>query len=349
MMQATATSVGRTRIKGEIGLYLFQFLLYFSYRSFYWSGDLPDQWAQVIVNTCFDILVIFALQTAYKKTIAERSINRFLLFGLWIVFALLGSVILRYLHYLGHIWTWEFSEQFQKTFNLITFQVFDSFIVVMIGFSIGTAFQLLMNWNEARLRISELEKDNAIAEINYLRSQLNPHFVFNTLNSIFFLIQEQNDPARDALHTFSAMLRYQLYESNKLEVPIEDEIHYLENYIYLQRLRQEADTRITFQVHDNVVGLTIAPMLLIVPIENAFKHISHHSGKPNEVRVELDYSDGKLHCLVLNTREEEGGKELGGIGLGNLQRRLQLLYPDKHDLHIKETQDQYALTLTIAL
>jgi len=348
-MSFLASSGNKARLRAEIGLYFFLLLLFLAYRSFYWRNDLPDQWVQVIVNSLFDVLLIFGLQTLYRQFIHGQRINRFLVFGLWLGFAIVGSFILRYLHYLGHLWTGGLEGRFAKTFSMISFQVFDSYIVVMIGFCLGTAFHLLLNWNEAQLRITELEKDKALAEINYLRSQINPHFVFNTLNSIFFLIKPDNEPARDALHTFSGMLRYQLYESNQDLVPIEEEVRYLQNYMYLQKIRQEDNVDIQFHLAPQIVGFSIAPMLLIVPIENAFKHLSHWDEKLNTVEVRLHVHDEIFSCEVFNTREDEGGRELGGIGLGNLKRRLELLYSDRHDLQIVEHPESYQLTLSLML
>src|SRR5690606_6549479 len=155
-------------------------------------------------------------------------------------------------------------------------------------------------------------------------------------NSVYFLIDRENTAARNALHKFSEMLRYQLYETGGERIPVEKEIHYLQDYMDLQQMRKDEKYSVDFHCDPDVQGFTIEPLLLAPFVENAFKHISHHPDKTNFVRVKLSRANGSFHFMVENSREDgvQTEKKSGGIGMVNVKRRLELLYPGKHELRI---------------
>ncbi len=214
----------------------------------------------------------------------------------------------------------------------------------------GVAVKLLFDYRKLQQRMAETAREKAEAELNFLKSQINPHFVFNSLNAIFFLINKDNWEARSALHKFSEMLRYQLYEMNGQQVPVEKEIRYLKDYMDLQELRRDEKYSVNFQCSDSVKGFSIEPLLLIPLVENAFKHVSHHNDKTNFVQVEMDRRNGSFYFRVRNSRESQPTTEThGGIGLQNVKRRLELLYPGRHDLQISETASDFSVNLNIKL
>jgi LytS/YehU family sensor histidine kinase len=145
------------------------------------------------------------------------------------------------------------------------------------------------------------------------------------------------------------MLRYQLYECNGKEIAIEKEILYLKNYVSLQRMRKDESYTISFVVDANVKDCAIAPLMLIPFVENAFKHVSHHPQK-NEVRIRIGKRSDKINLSVFNTREKKAGADNHkGIGLKNVQRRLELLYKDRHELVIDDCTDSYSVDLTLSI
>ena len=189
----------------------------------------------------------------------------------------------------------------------------------------------------------------AQAELNFLKSQINPHFVFNSLNSIYFLIDKNNADARNVLHKFSDMLRFQLYELNGEKIAIEKELSYFKDYVDLQQLRLEY-CLVQFNCDSDVSGFTIEPLLLIPFVENSFKHISHFHHKNNEVVIDIRLIETALQFCISNTKEvitEQVIVKQGGIGLANVKRRLELLYNAKHNLNISETDDWYRVVLTL--
>ncbi len=212
----------------------------------------------------------------------------------------------------------------------------------------GAAVQLMLDYGKLQQRMAETAKEKAEAELNFLKSQISPHFLFNSLNAVYFLIHKDNTEAREALHQFSEMLRYQLYETNGNTIPIEKEIDYLKDYTNLQQLRKDKKYTVEFSYGPGVKGFLIAPLLLIPFVENAFKHISHRYDKVNYVKIDMDCQQGKFNFKVENSKENAGiAEKAGGIGMANVKKRLELLYPGKHDLKVTETKDTYTIYLNL--
>ncbi|MEI9944686.1 MAG: histidine kinase [Chitinophagaceae bacterium] len=212
----------------------------------------------------------------------------------------------------------------------------------------GSAFKLMFDYTKLQQRMAETAKEKAEAELNFLKSQINPHFLFNSLNSVYFLIDKNNIEARQSLHKFSDMLRYQLYELNGDKISIEREVAYLKDYVDLQKLRKDENYTVEFDSATSVKGFSIGPLLLVPFVENAFKHISHFSNKNNFVKLSLDRENGHFNFVVENSREAgKSTEQHGGIGLVNVKRRLELLYPGKYSLDIKEEEDKYKVKLSL--
>ena len=221
------------------------------------------------------------------------------------------------------------------------------FFLVLASIALKSAFDYI----RLQKRLAEVAKEKAEAELNFLKAQINPHFLFNSLNAVYFLIDKKNLQAREALHKFSEMLRYQLYECGDNRIPIEKEIGFLKDYVDLQKLRFDDNTLIHFNHADDVHKFSIEPLLLIPFVENSFKHLSHFDkGRQNEVRIDLSRQNGSMHFTVYNTTEQKALKTNGGgIGLTNVQKRLQLLYPDKHQLEVKEKDGWFGVELQLSI
>jgi sensor histidine kinase YesM len=202
-------------------------------------------------------------------------------------------------------------------------------------------------------RTALLEKEKTENELRFLKSQMNPHFLFNAINSIYVLIKKDPDFAGLTLVKFADMLRYQLYECNADVIPIEKEISYLENYIQLEKLRKGEMVNTSFSVSASTGKFSIAPLLLIPFVENAFKYVSSCPGKDNFVMVDLNYQDNIFELSVENSMDEDAmmpkEKTWGGIGLENVRRRLQLIYDGCYALDISTKDDVFSVLLTIKI
>ncbi|HTB31880.1 MAG TPA: histidine kinase [Bacteroidia bacterium] len=192
-----------------------------------------------------------------------------------------------------------------------------------------------------------VEKEKIKNELDFLKAQHNPHFLFNSLNALYFQIDKTNTDARETLLKLSEMLRYQLYEGSVDRIPIDKELSYLKSYIELQRLRLNKNYVVEFTINESVMNFEIAPMLIIPLVENSFKHISHFTDKLNEIKITLLYDHPEFICEISNTTEQNKQENTGGIGLKNLQRRLELLYPEKFEMKVVETQNRFNVLLKI--
>jgi two-component system LytT family sensor kinase len=230
-------------------------------------------------------------------------------------------------------------------------RLYDNIIPHYLLVSTGAALKLLMDYVRTQKRLAEITKERAEAELKFLKSQINPHFLFNSLNSVYFLIDKSNREAREALHKFSDMLRYQLYECGGEKIGIEKELMYLQDYVDLQKLRKDEQYKVNFCCAQDVKGFSIEPLLLIPFVENSFKHLSHFSnGKLNEVNIDISRSNGHFFFSVDNTVDRSTNVNTGpagGIGLLNVKRRLELLYPDRHELDVKEDDGWFKVKLVI--
>jgi sensor histidine kinase YesM len=214
----------------------------------------------------------------------------------------------------------------------------------------GAAFKLIFDYLEMQQRLVEIAKEKAETELSFLKSQINPHFLFNSLNAVYFLIHKDNLEARQALHKFSEMLRYQLYEGKGEKIPIERELAYLRDYVDMQKLRRDETYSVEFNCSPEVGGFVIEPLLLLPFVENAFKHISHRSGNRNFVRLDITRNNGDFQFTIENSKDPWARQDgAGGIGLNNVRRRLELLYPGKHSLDINDEDDRYAIDLRLKI
>jgi len=206
---------------------------------------------------------------------------------------------------------------------------------------------------ETERKNEELEKEKLATELKFLKSQLNPHFLFNALNSIYFLIKKDQDTAAEALVSFSDMLRYQIYECNDSKISLANELEFLQNFIQLSQLRKNENFELKTSFAQNVNGEMLSPLILIPFVENAFKHVSTDKSLKNWINIDLQLEGKKLLFEVANSLSEEVSSEeavkVGGLGLPNVKRRLDLLYPKKYKLDIKENKDTYQVSLALEL
>ena len=222
------------------------------------------------------------------------------------------------------------------------------------------AYRLPQDWLKTQAQNNQLKQDKMQSELDFLRAQINPHFIFNGINSIYHMIGSNDDKAKQTLLQFSDLLRYQLYECNENYISLEKEISYIENYLGVEKVRKGEDVLLSFLIADVTQiqqnnQYKIAPLLLSPFLENAFKYVSNHSQtKDNYIKVNLHLTDkGVLQLLVensFNSAEQNLSKKEGGIGLTNVKRRLSILYPgDRHELIIDQTNHQYTVKLNINL
>jgi two-component system, LytTR family, sensor kinase len=212
------------------------------------------------------------------------------------------------------------------------------------------ALKLSLDWYGQQLTIQKITVEKLHAEVDFLRAQVNPHFLFNVLNNLYALTLKKSELAPDVVLKLSEMMEYMLYDSTDEKALLEKEVAYLQNYLELERLRLNRQSAIHLQVKGAFNGQEIAPLLLLPLVENAFKH---GLGTPSEngwLSVEIGLHQSTLTMLVENAKPPlVVSKSKGGIGLDNLRKRLELLYPSRHRLELEDKKDTFQARLVIEL
>lgn len=226
-----------------------------------------------------------------------------------------------------------------------------SIALVSIGTMIGVlaAVKLVLEKIRAEQETRAKEKDRLSAELQYLKAQVNPHFLFNAINSVYFLIKRNPDHAAETLIRLSDLLRFQLYDCAEDRIPIEQEITYLDNFVSLEKLRKGEKVKVRVKHEGELSGFEIAPFLLIPFFENAFKYVSNFSDTENIIDITLKRHDSTFTADIINTCDNLAKNDVGGIGLRNVSRRLELLYPGKHQLVIHDQDGLYSVHLALSL
>ncbi|WP_066408993.1 sensor histidine kinase [Flavisolibacter tropicus] len=219
--------------------------------------------------------------------------------------------------------------------------------IVIVAF----AYRLSVNWYQQEKIRKELENQRLRAELSYLKMQVNPHFLFNALNNIYSLaVIENSKRTGDSIMKLSDLMRYVLYEKEDEEhkVRLDNEIRHINSYIDLERLRHEGELYVNFSIEGEPSTCRIAPLLLFPLIENAFKHgIRGVAEKP--INIELKITGKHLEFYIQNYKNEYMKDKVGGIGIQNVRKRLNLLYPNQYTLDVKETDDQFFVKLQLPL
>jgi sensor histidine kinase YesM len=203
-------------------------------------------------------------------------------------------------------------------------------------------------WTEQRQQVKNIQINQLETELKYLRSQVNPHFLFNGLNTIYGNIDIKDQRARDILLQFADLLRYNLYEADVDLVELEKETIYLQNYVALQRARSNENLVIDLVIQIQNKDLKIAPLLFIPFIENAFKFSTRDDNRTNFIEISLKQSGNRI-VFTCSNNYEDTTQDTGGIGLSNVKRRLELLYKDRYTLEIQKDVTNYSVNLTLVV
>lgn len=218
-------------------------------------------------------------------------------------------------------------------------------IILSVGMCIGLKVSTRLNKNQ--LILQQVKQSQLKAEIKYLKYQVQPHFLFNTLNNIYALIDDSPVEAKESIHTMSKMMRYLLHDASNNKVPLVKEIEFLERYIDLMLLRVSSNLKLERNFPIINQPIKIAPLVLITFIENAFKH-GIDAVESSYITIDLEIEKNQLKYIVTNSSFPEKGKNTdSGIGLENLKKRLDLLYPNKFSLITKEEDNSYISLLTL--
>lgn len=237
--------------------------------------------------------------------------------------------------------------------NFLT-EVVAEFILVLIFLVVSTLLKFMRNsitLQDVELRMKEVEKQKIEAELSALKAQVNPHFFFNTLNSLYSLSLDKSDKAPELILKLSELMRYVIYETKVNEVSIEKQLEFIKSYIYLEQVRAGEGLHVDMEIKGDHLGNKVAPLIFIAFIENAFKHGSKTRGSNPFIRIVFDLeSEDRIYFSIENSKEPDTSpKRPAGIGLSNVKKRLELLYPGKFTLNINDDQTLFRVELNLVV
>jgi len=245
----------------------------------------------------------------------------------------------------GHFTSLDFAAHDLYQFKQVLSEAINTVFIVFLA----TAARISIYWYREKREKTELALEEHKLELELLKTQINPHFFFNTLNNIYSLVYKKSDDAPAALMKLSEIMRYLIYESKAEMVPLEKEVEQLENYIELERLRVRDNAFIEFEARGSFTTHVVPPMILISFAENAFKHGKRKVPNPG-IKINITAEDGVIKYSVINyiLNEPHNNHKGEGIGMQNTRRRLELLYPRCHKLDIRKDHERYTVKLVLS-
>ena len=305
-------------------------------------------WPTVLWVTCFDFVVYSISIYVAALLLLPRLFakGRYLRFAL--AYALLVSFCAAAL-FVDDTLMLKLAGERETFADSLSYYVGAMRMVLLLSIA-GMGIRGLVNWMSSTRQITEMREEALRTELALLRTQLNPHFLFNTLNHIFGHIDKSNKTARDMVLRFADLMRYQLYECDVALIDVSREVDCLQDYIELQRLRRNEHLDCQLRLQDSLTGFSIPPLLLLPVVENAFKHMSTDDGA--FLHIEMNYRDHVFHFSCINRKAPIPISEpfrTNGIGLHNIRRRLELIYPHRHEFSIRDTSDTFSVQLSISI
>lgn len=302
----------------------------------FFSGDFR-MWPVLLLVS----LVVFPSYVLYSRVIVAKFLlrrSRFNILPAVIFFLILLGFL--YVFY-SLILSFPLSGMEQQYFDFNYKTITRESLWIIINMSLATAIPFIKEALDEKDMITVLQKDNTFYKLRYLRAQLNPHFLFNTLNSIYSLSLQKSDRAPDAVVRLADIMRYLIYECNEEKIPLDKEIDFIRNYIEIEKIRYHADIR--FTVEGETGGVMIEPFLFISFIENGFKHAMDNSFNEPFIYIMIKVLPGRILLNVINnsnTDLEVQAKRINGKGLSGSKSLLELLYPDLYDLDIIQIEKE---------
>jgi two-component system LytT family sensor kinase len=232
--------------------------------------------------------------------------------------------------------------EYYELTKYIVFAIFVSGFFVVVS----ALLKFAIDWFGSERIQRDLVSEKRDMELQFLKSQLNPHFLFNSLNNIYSLAYQKSDKTADAILKLSEIMRYMIYESNDSWVALSQEIAYVQSFIELQKLRFKDGAAVEFTLNGEIDNQHIVPLILISFVENAFKHGVANDPK-DPIRINIIANQKILHFSVTNKKNKHNKDQMGGVGLNNVERRLQLLYPDRYKLNIVNSATHYTSELML--
>jgi len=340
------------KINRELIFNIIFWLLYFIYE---WLGlaALSGEYGKYFINACMALPLAFLISWLTVHLFVKKFYQKGQQLKFWlcqITVSIVFLLIRRHINYFiiyplyfpeaQHVPLYSFGKLIVEWVNLYS----------IVG--VYALFYFVRSWYEEQQRVQHLIQEKTVAELELLKSQVQPHFIFNALNNIYSVALVKSPETAKQIAQLSDFLNYNLHESKQNRVSLTAEIIYIKNYIELQKSRYENKLDASVNIYDDISDLYIAPLLLLPLVENSFKHGIAHSIKQSWIRVDVSRQEDNFSIKIENSMEEKkqpATVKNGGIGLKNVQKRLQLIYPHAHEFRIIEEPHSYLVVLKITI
>lgn len=353
-------------IQNKLSISLIHILGWILYLTFpYLILDIPLKHIEIRIVDVVVLIFVFYLNTLFlvNRFLLKR---KFLLYGVFIVLTLSAvyfysnntdPMLLKRGRSVYKIESRYFGQghrrnqpPFGRGFGMMNKREINLVLSTIMLLGIGTSIILASSYYKEQKQKAEKEAEQKTSELMFLKSQISPHFLFNSLNSLYALALKNSETVPDLILKLSDMMRYMIYDSAANTISLSSELKYIENYISLQQTRFNDKCTVEYSVKGATTGISIAPMLLIPFIENMFKHGIPPYSNSNTLKISISIKDNTLELECINPIANQTSKDhVPGIGLKNIIRRLELLYPMRHILQISELEDIYKVILKLEL
>ncbi|PWN71566.1 histidine kinase [Chryseobacterium phosphatilyticum] len=347
-------SIGKSKLHVHLLFWILYYILEV-YLDFYWSRyQFPDvEWQMRLQNTLMlelgylfiKIPLAYSLLYVYERG-HLKSFAKSILYILIVVLAVLGhrffTHYLMYPYIYGTVETLDGKEFSGYINGLVAFNSFMD-LIFMVGLIFGV--EITRQKNVLKEQISQLKSEKLDQELTMLKAQINPHFLFNTLNNIYGMAMKKADETPDAILQLSKVMRYNIYEAAEKSISIEKDIENIKDFIQIQKIRHHHLT-VNFKENVDCPSQEISPLILIQFVENAFKHGVSESLGESFINIDIQLEKGILKYRIENSKEQRAHEHSTKIGLKNIHRQLQLLYP-QHSLVVEDRNDRYIVQLII--
>jgi len=335
------------RIIQHLAFWVLSFLVFLN---LFKTGSKPEK-VDYVYTLLFQLSLLPAVYLNLKSLLPKLGNRKTILFYL----ISLAAIILLF-SWINYSFFDNWSTKVFPDYFFISYFTFNEVILFFSVYIIITSLlKLSKSWffvSQLQKELLEKEKQKAEVELKALKAQINPHFFFNTLNSIYSMALDKDDRLPNTVLQLSDLMRYFLYKSKDNFIPLEKELTVVNDYIALQKLRSDAQLDIETKMSGEIGDQQIAPLLLITFLENAFKHGVKGSSENTFIRLDIKVEKNKLSFVVENNKgiiDEVNTGEYNGLGLENVKRQLELLYPGKHLLSIKDQPDRFSVALQLSL
>ncbi len=309
------------------------------YRLF--TVDYSNGFVDILYTAVFHIPLVIIVLINYRIIDLYFLTSRYLVYAIFLVFLTIIGIALHYaifVYLVDYILPGFYFIPLGSVLEVAQY----NFVYLIVSLLLKISFK----WFQLKENQIQLEQENHRNQMAVLKAQLNPHFLFNSLNNIYAMTSTDVSKGRENIVKLSDALRYMLYKTDSHRVELNSELEYLNNYIELEKLRLESSDSIIIDLPNEENDRKIAPLILLPFIENCFKHCSRSNPEIN-IRIETSESQLKLHCK--NNKRDSEDYQSGGIGLTNAKRRLDLIYESNYDLNLTDGNHYYICDLTINL